>query len=244
MPMLSDDQVNALWRAGIPLQSAWEVYAAPEVNERWNAIKGKSPLQALMAGLEAAGESDMSAHERVQAGFGPAASVASEQLGLKDEMRDAVLGQIREGHLFGFGFEPRRKLTSLPVSVPGHIWQGRIDWDRGAVELASLRFIEVRLITRQARNEILERPSPVAPEGVPTRGRPAVGPHIEAACKALISEGRIDPSRSATSHFDLIRERLDQFAEELPVPAGEISFETIRKHFAPLFKELKKNRKQ
>lgn len=244
MPTLSDDQLNALWRAGVPLQSAWEAYATSEARERWGAIKRKSLLQTIVDGLESVAESDLSAHEKFQAGFAPFVSVASAQNGVRGELQAALLGQILDGHLFGFGFEPRRKLASLPVSVPTQVWQGRIEWDKGAVESGSLRFIEVRLITRQVRNEILERPSPVAQDAPPTRGRPAVGPHIEDACKALIAEGRIDPSRSAKSHFDLIRERLDQRADELPVPAGEISFETIRKHFAPHFRELKKNRKQ
>lgn len=244
MPTLSDDQLNALWRAGVPLQSAWEAYAAPDARARWEAIKGNSFLQAFVSGLEAISESDMGAGEKFQASLAPVASMASEQNEVRGAMRDALSGYIREGHLFGFGFEPPRKLASVPVGVPQQIWQGRIEWDKSTVELGSLRFIEVRLITRQARNVILERPSPVARESVPTRGRPAVGPHIEAACKALIAEGRIDPSRSAKSHFDLIRERLDQVGQVLPVPAGAISDEAIRLHFAPHFKALKAAKKQ
>ncbi|WP_343081442.1 hypothetical protein [Ostreiculturibacter nitratireducens] len=240
MPAPTDDQLKDLWRHGVPLSKAWETYAHPDLKERWDAIPKLSGLEVLASIINDTAEAGKPLHESLQG----AADQANAMLAVKAEMQAAVLGYVRDGHLFGFGYEPPRKLASVPVAIPKAIFSGKCDWDSNALNLGGMQFISVRLTTRRYRNEILGRAHVVASKDAPAKGRPGVGKQIEAVCRALIAEGLVDPTHSAKSHFPAIRERLDRHVAELPIAPGAISDETIRVHFSPIFNALKDTKKQ
>jgi len=238
MTDITDQQLATLWRSSVSLSKAWETFAHPTRLERWKAAKSRSKMKAFEDAAPAAGESEQGILGVLSNALIPVAEIAKEQETVRAEMRVALIGFVRQGHLFAYGYEPPRKLASQPVALPLAVWSGRIDWSESRVSYAGLIFEQVRITTKRIRNEILERPNVVASPNTPKVGRPGVGPEIEVVCRQMIAEGLIDPSHSQKSYFPMIRERLDRKFPNLSVPAGHIKDQTIRNYFSPIFKEL------
>lgn len=146
-------------------------------------------------------------------------------------------------HLYGFGYELPRSLSSVPVAIPKEAWAGKCDWTNGTLTYRGLEFVDIRLTTNRIRNEVLERgfvdKTPTNPAG-----RPGVGPAIKSAFHTLQNEGQIDPNASLLSHYPKIKAWLELNKPDLPVPPAHIYNETIRKYISPLFKDLSKTNKQ
>ena len=244
MPTPTEEQLQELWRAGVPLQSSWISFAHPEIRKRWDSLPKTHPLVLLAQAAQTPAGAQTDPIGRLQAALEPVSKAAQERANLMREMRQAVLGYIRDGHAFAFGFEPPRKLASVPVAIPLSLWGGKCDWDNSTVTRHGLSFAEVRIATRHRRNEILGRANVTPTSALPIKGRPTNVPQITAACLALQADGKINPKHSAKSHFPVIRDWLDRHGSDLHIPPHAISDETIRYVFSPIFKDLKKTRKQ
>lgn len=236
----SDQTLNKLWNAGVPVSTSWEVYAQPELKQAWNAISSQSALEALEQGALNVGDTDLSLHEKIALASSGAQKILSERTALMNTLRANILNYIKQGQLFAYGFEQQRTLSSIPIEVPASLWKGKCDWQASKLTAQSLNFIEIRLTTKRIRDEIMCGEAPQTK----TVGRPSIGAYITAAFAGLNEAGRINTSNSAISHFPMVREWIKNNRPDCHLKANTIGDEGIRAYFAPLFKDLKKYRKQ
>lgn len=244
----SAGHLQKLWRSARPLSNAWLTFAHPKLKSQWKALESKSALTALSTSAEQLGHQDTpEALQRIdfmQKLLQPAQEILQARSDVKRRLQDNILNYIKNGQVFAYGFERPRMMASVPVELPEEVFRGRIDWENSAITHAGLHFVEVRLTTQRIRSEILTGIDPEDAAAPPSKGRPTVAPHIAAAVQALLESGQIDISCSARSHYPKIRYWLSQNAKDLPVSPDEVHDETIRLTFSPLFKELKKTKKQ
>lgn len=236
----TEAQLRELWRVGVPVSQAWLTYAHPQKKAYWESLPKPFALQTLVEGLTEGAQAGLTIAQSLQ-DIGDATKPLADA---KSEMQAAILRYIGSGDLSGFGFEPPRKIASAPVMIPKAVWAGKLDWDKSTLSKTGLNFIEVRLTTRRYWTEIYRPNDLLPPPSVPAKGRPTVGPYIQQAAQALLSQGKINPALSAKSHFPAIRHWLSQHVQEMPVPPQSLNDETIRQHFAPIFNELRKTNKQ
>ncbi len=244
----SAEKLEKLWRSGSPLSNSWLTYAHPDLKTQWTEIKGKSALTAFSISVEQAGQQEKPdatrGVESMQNLLLPVQTILQARSDLKKKMQNNIQEYIKNGHVFAYGFEPPRKLGSVPVELPSGAWGGKFDWDNSTVSHAGLSFVQVRLTTRRIRDEILNQsPEPFEFKPSAGPGRPTVGPDIEEAFRALHEAGEIDIKSSASSHYDKVREWLHRYKPDLPAEARNLGHEVIRKNFMPLFKALKKSHK-
>ena len=243
MASISETQLRALWRAGVYVGQSWETYAHPDLKARWDALKEESAIDAFAKGMEQASTSEAGRFEKFNQVFEGSTAILTKRAALKSQLQKNILGYIAKGYLHGFGYELPRSMEDLPVVIPKSAWSGRLDWDNSALSYQGIELCAVRLTTNRIRNEVLERGSvdktPVRPQG-----RPTVRHAIEAAFYALNQSGKVDPTASQMSHYPLIREWLELNQPNLQLPPASINSETIRRHFSPLFNDLKKTKKQ
>ena len=240
MTKATDEQLLRLWRSSYALSRAAFIFASPEDQAKWKALKDVSAIEAFQAGaVEASkGQPDFSAAV-IQAMKAPS-KILRDRAEHTDKLQQDVLKFIEGGLLHGFGFEPPRRLDSVPVPIPKRAWSDHIDWEKNSLTFESMQFVEVRLTTNRIRNEILER-GQVDKTPVNAPGRPGVRSDIEDAFQALKDTGSIDPKASQSSHYPRVRAWLERNRPDLDVPPAQMSEKTIHKYFSPLFNELKKN---
>ena len=244
MTKISDEQLLRLWRAGVYVGQSWETYAQPDLKARWYALKEESAIDAFSQGMQQAATSEAEPFEKFDQAFAGTRDILTKRSKLMDELKKNILGYIAKGYLHGFGYELPRSMADTPVAIPKSAWSGRVGWDKNTLSYQGVELCAVRLTTNRIRNEILDRGHVTSTPSAKARGRPSIGPDIEAAFHALNSTGDIDPNKWAKSHFDKVRKWLELNRPNLMVPAASISSEAIRSHFSPLFRDLKKNRKQ
>lgn len=236
----TESQLKELWRCGVPLSSSWLRYAHPDRKSHWDSLPQPLSPEEFIRGLTGEDMPGTSFSERVQ----KLARISNPRAEAKRYMKADILDYIKNGHLFGFGYEPPRKLASPPVLIPKMVLLQNPNWEKDTVSGAGLNFIEVRLTTRQYWRAIYANQQNIIDVPKPVRlGRPTVGPAIEEAFHALHIAGEIDPNRSASSHYDKVRAWLAANKLDLPTNAQSLSHEVIRKNFMPLFKNLKRNHK-
>lgn len=247
MALPTAEQMRRLWPLGVPLSRAWVHFAHPDQKLRWQDLAKVSAIGAFSEASEALKlDSDETPLEmRLTKTFAPVTEILSARSSLQAEMQKAILIQIGEGQIFGMGFEPPRSLASLPKIVPKGFWSGRLEWGQNRVSYESLQLIDVRLVTKSDWNQVYKATTvEIVLPPAPAKGRPSVGPHIQAASKALLAAGLIDIGQSANSHFPVIRSWLKANVSDMADTADNLSDETIRKHFGSFFNELKKTNKQ
>lgn len=240
MAKQSDQTLNKLWHAGVPVSASWEIYAQPELKQAWKIISSQSALEALKQGALNVGVNDLPLHEKIALASSGAQKVLSERTTLMNKLKANILNYIKQGQLFAYGFEQQRTLSSVPIEIPASLWKGKCDWQASKLTAQSLNFIEVRLITKRIRDEIMCGEAPQ----IKTVGRPSIGIYINAAFAGLNEAGMINTSNSAISHFPMVREWIKNNRPDCHMEASAIGDEGVRAYFAPLFKNLKKNRKQ
>lgn len=240
---LSEDSLQALWDAGVPLSKAWRIFAEPSHKAQWAALSKRSATQALAEGAELATQSEGSLAEKLSAALAGPQEILTQRAELQKLMRSKLLVDIANGQLHGVGFEPPRTLDDAPVLIPSELWKGRCDWDQNKLCAHSLELIEVRLLTTAMRDEALDQRPPGATSGKVV-GRPPIGRDVKAAIAFLKDAGHIDVSKSRQSHYGAIRYWLHRNRPNLRTPAAEISDETIRGYFSPVFNALKESKKQ
>jgi hypothetical protein len=229
-----------LWERGVRLNHAPYSFAPKAEKEEHQRLHKESAIEAMAASVEnlkAQGRTGPSVFQEALAGPQKILSARAEW---DDRMRKFILHHLKHGNLFAYGFEPPRKMDSLPFEIPASYWNGRVQWDKASLSSQGIELIEICVVSRQLRDSILN----VTDEdqtGSQAAGRPTVGPAIKAAFKSLQEAGEIDINASQQSHYPKVRRWLEQNATNLSVPPSEIAGKTIHKHFSPLFKELRKS---
>lgn len=231
------DQIIALHNAGVALPRAWLTYAHPDLKAKWQGLQEQSVIDVLNTDAKAAAAIEGDLVAKLSQSFARSQALLRERGDLEQRLKSNILGYIAKGNLIGFGYELPRSLTSVPVRIPKEAWGGTCDWHKAMLRFRGLEFVDVRLVTKRIRNEILERgvvdTTPTSPAG-----RPGVASAIEAAFHALNESGKIDPNASQSSHYPALRGWLEQYYPDLPVPPATLSEKTIYKYFSPLFKGL------
>jgi len=158
------------------------------------------------------------------------------------EMRNNILLYINSGALVGFGFEAPRRLGDTPHELLPEYWLEKCDWDKGEIAAQSLRFVEVRVLSRTKIEQLLGlNSSKHLPEQIkPKVGRPSVRQDIEDAVRAIIDEGKIDTKASMKSHYPLIRAWLRQNRPASAPTSEKPGNESLRRVFKPHFEKVKK----
>ncbi|UWR48392.1 hypothetical protein [Phaeobacter inhibens] len=234
--------ILALWQRGVRLNQAPYSFAPKadkEEHQRLHKVSAIDAMAASMKSMKIEGRSGPSVVQEILEGPQKILSARAEW---DDRMRKFILYHLKQGNLFGYGFEPPRKMDSQPVEIPASYWNGRIQWDKAGLSSQGLELIEIRVVSRQLRDTVLNvgNEDHTAP---PAAGRPTVGPAIKAAFVALQKAGEINVLASQQSHYPRVRAWLKQNVPNLSVPAEEISDKTMQKHFSNPFNILRKSSK-
>lgn len=241
MTKTTDEQLLKLWRVSYSLSNAAITFANADDKAKWKALHEVSAIEAFKKNLEATSDSEDDGFAKFEKVWSTPQKIIAERADHITKLQRDVLRYIQNGHLHGYGFETPRTLNSVPVAIPKRAWSGRVEWNKNALTFESIKLVEVRLTTNRIRNEILERGTV---DTTPTQppGRPGVKQAIEDAFHALSSAGKIDPEKSAKSHFAQLKDWLDKNRPDLEVQPAKMSPKTIYKYFSPLFKDLKKRK--
>ena len=253
MPESRELNLIASWNAATPMWYAPIHFSPPDLQQRWDDLKKQSAWEAANESLK-----ETVAESRKKGTFekrswidalGIAITGANRVLeprgALQREAQALLLADIQLGRVIGLGYEPPRRIKSVPVYIPTKYWQQTIDWDSSTVRSGGLTFIEVRIVLARTGQTIIDQTANTARKRLealpPPPGRPSIKQHVTAAFSALHADGKIDTNKSALSHFPAVKQWIKENTSRDP---DDLSNEGIRAHFAPLFKELRKNRKQ
>ncbi|PJE30422.1 hypothetical protein CVM39_06875 [Pseudooceanicola antarcticus] len=234
-----------LWKRGIWMRDAWRSYASEEKYNRHRELYAKSAAELLTTAPPAAADDDASPMSKLEALFKGPQALLAERGEVDKEMQEDLRRWLRTGQLVALGFEPPRKEASPPLTIPAEYWPqthtpSLTRWQANTLKHASLAFVDVRIVSKAQFDAVL---APAALQQAPV-GRPAVNTAIKQICQDLIDAGKIKTDLSMKAHYPMIREHLAQRDLDLPIPPEAINDETIRKTFSPLFRDLKKTKKQ
>jgi len=233
----SAETLDKLWRNGVYLKNAWLTYSHPDAKAEWKALQSQSAIDALHQGAQEASASDASPIEKLSSAFSKPQSILAARSALKAKMQQAVLGYIRDGHLFAYGFEPPRRMNDQPVPIPPHYWPGKPDWENSAITFQGIQLVEVKLTTQRIRAKILNL-EPVSEIGAEIgAGRPGFEGDILEAYRALLSAGKINPNASIKSQCPAIRNWLVENKPGQGYSAKKPGYGVIRKHLSKFFEK-------
>jgi hypothetical protein len=235
---------NELWERGIHLSRAPFAYAPKSEKEEHKRLHGVSAIEAATKAVEETQTSGTTGLETFKAMIGASNPILTARTDWNVRMRAFILHHLEHGNLFAYGFEPPRRMDSQSIELPTAYWKGNIRWDKAILSAQGLEFVEIRILSKQLRNELAAEPSAHAELEKPQAGRPSIKLHIHEAFSDLENSGNIDINVSAKSHYPLIREHMRKTHPDLYPKDRKLGDEGIRYHFSPLFNELKKNRKQ
>jgi hypothetical protein len=245
--------LTAVWNAGIWLSRAAIHFALPEVKVQWQELQQRSAMKEASEALKTLPLQKRTLWDSFDTLLNGAAPVLHARRVILDEAEKALLIGLKAGTYLGVGFEPPRRLSSVPVRIPSQLWQHSPAFDRARLSANSLEFIDIRVLDAPMFHRVIQDRSKTlsshkvllpAPEVTPTPakpGRPSAKPHIEAAFAALEQSGVIDPTKSKRSHYPSITQWI---TENTSYDGARLSDEGIREHFSPLFEALKHRRKQ
>lgn len=240
----SEATLQKIWANGISMSRSWFAFAPAELKEKWNAAQNKSAMTAFEQGVEEAKMKDRPLAEIFMSGIVGSQEVMTERDKVRESLQTNIANHIKFGRLVSYGFEPPRSLSSVPAAIPPDVWKGHLDWVGSSLSGQSLKFIEVRLISPQKRDQLVDSTLLTAEMDKRQVGRPSIKLHVEQAFAALEKFGRIDVEQSAKAHFPLVREHMRKAHPEQYPENYKLGDEGIRSHFSPLFKRLKETRKQ
>ncbi|MCD9149256.1 hypothetical protein [Pseudophaeobacter flagellatus] len=234
--------LQALWQRGIRLNQAPHSFAPKADKAEYKRLYEASAITAwsdAMAKMQETGRSGVDAVSEV---LTEPQKILSARTEWDDRMRKFILHHLTHGNLFGYGFEPPRRMESQPYEIPAAYWAGRVRWDNATLTVNGLEFIEVRVLATQVRDRLVGISHETTTDL--QRGRPSIKADVEEAFATLLQKGLIDISKSAKSHFPLVRQCLQTIQPGASYSDTKPGDEGIRTHFSPLFNELKKTNKQ
>ncbi|WP_424177139.1 hypothetical protein [Yoonia sp. TsM2_T14_4] len=244
MTIYSEATLQKIWANGIPMSRAWYAYAHADLKEKWNAAQNKSAMTAFEKGVEEAKMKDRPLSEVFMSGIVGSREILTEREKVRKSLQTNIINHVKLGRLLSFGFEPPRSLSSVPVAIPPDVWKGHVDWTASSLSGQSLQFIEVRLISPEGQDRLVEEALLSVEMERRQAGRPSIKLDVQKAFSALEKLGGIDVERSAKAHFPLIRQHMRTTNPDRYPESYKLGDEGIRSHFTPLFNELRKSSKQ
>lgn len=234
--------IYELWEKGVQLNRSPRAFSPKAEKQEYDRLHSLSAMEAFSNAAEQASETGLTGWEAFNASMSSARAITSARSKWDERMRRFVHHHLLHDNLFGYGFEPPRKMDSQPLEIPKVCWNGHIGWEKNTLASDGLEFVHVRLLTKETRLKLLDLS--VQTTTVIKAGRPSIREHVKEAFDDLLANDLIDPSVAAKNHFELLRKWLRAHKPEAGYTSTKPSDEGIRAHFSPLFNELKKNRKQ
>jgi hypothetical protein len=234
--------IHDLWEIGVRLNRAPYAFSPKSEKLEYDRLHGTSTIEALVSAAERANETGLTGWDALNASLATVRPMTSARSDWNERMRKLIHHHLLHENLFGYGFEPPRTMESQPFKIPKACWNGHIRWDNDTLSSDGLEFVHVRLLSEEARSKFLAEKSETTTSV--RAGRPSIKEHVQEAFDALAAIGLIDTSAAARKHFEPIRDWLRTNKPDAGYTDGIPSNEGIRAHFAPLFNELRKNRKQ
>jgi len=219
-------------------------YAPKSEKEEHKRLHGVSAIELATKAAEETQASGITGWEALNAALSASSPILSARTEWDNRMRAFVLHHLEHGNLFAYGFEPPRRLDSQSLEIPTVSWKGNVQWNKACLSAQGLEFVEIRILSKQRRDEIVADQSTRSELDKRQVGRPSIKLHIQEAFSDLEGSGKIDVNESAKSHFPLVREHMRSTYPDLYPKDGKLGDEGIRSHFSPLFKALKKTSKQ
>lgn len=244
--MTKDDEFDptVLWNSAVPLSQAALRFAPAELRARWAELTKMSALSEGTKAMEKVAPRS-SLMDMLGACLTGMSSIMEPRGEVLRHAQGLLLEHLKKGRATGVGFEPPRRVRSVPIVIPERHWHQIVRWDSCEVLSGSLKFLDVRVLARPKPKPVILEPIPetqkIGNVPSPRIGRPSIQHHVRAAFEAMNVAGQIDPERSARSHYAFVKQWINQ---NTSCAADDLSDEGIRAHFSPLFKALKTDRKQ
>lgn len=244
------------WDRGSLLTNARLQFAPLELRREWQALQARSAITEAQEHLEQNQPSDKSWMNLLGTALQGAQEVVKARQDVLKRAEEHVTGRINSGDLVAVGFDAPRKSHSIPVEIERTHWLNSVNWDNSEIRSQGLHFVQVRLAIRVAEvpasdAKLTTKTTDFSPSNKKVvhvrarkRGRPAIGPYVKTAFAELLNAGEIDTNASAKSHFEKVRAWVLKNKSADQIDGLTFGDEGIRTHFSPLFKELKRNRKQ
>ena len=169
---------------------------------------------------------------------------------LIEKGKEVVFEALKTGQVKAYAFEKPRKVQDDPIELEPSTLINNVyfRWDNGTVKYQGLEFTQIRMINearvialvakwREEAGTGARMLSDTAVRGV---GRPPVKPFIVKAFQALHAQGKIDYTKTLTSHYPLIRQWLAVHCSSVETSDHKPSGEVIRVAVGNLFKAEKK----
>ena len=234
--------IYEIWEKGVQLNRSPRAFSPKAEKQEYDRLYSLSAIEAFSNAAEQASKTGLTGLEGFNASISSATTITSARSKWNERMRRFVHHHLLHDNLFGYGFEPPRKIDSQPLEIPKVCWNGQIRWDKNTLASDGLEFVQIRLVSKEARLKLLDLSAQAT--NVIKSGRPSIREHVKEAFDDLLANDLIDPSVAAKNHFELVRKWLRAHKPEAGYTCTKPSNEGIRAHFSPLFNELKKSKKQ
>lgn len=224
-----------------------EVYAEHFFKEEWNAACAHRGSNHWLENVAEASQQipttpNQSMLERFVQSMHKANELDRPKRALLDKAKQCVSSRLHSGQYRAFGFDRPRTLETQPVQLPKEVWANNPTFAHSKVRFQSMVFTNVRVRMVREDNDPLLTASLAHSHSKP--GRPTIKEDVEFVFTAMENRGLVDAKRPANSHFEIVRRLLSKFFPDRYVDPDKPTNEGIRPHFSPLFRELKKSRKQ
>jgi|GEM_PF-1585525 len=244
-----DVDISEIWGKSATLYAARHHYGRFFFGEDWTMAQKqaekKHPIQAISDAIQLSQDQGVTFQKALAQTSGEITKLSEPFERMCQKAQSEIKKDIRNGRLVATAHEVDRRLSSRPHFVPLDLWEGYISWTSGTLKKGKLKAIEVRLIEASKMPgvvaELIEIQAPPEEKHI---GRPSFEDAISAAINSLMETCRIDTDKSQAWHYPLIRLELEHPRYNLDKPPQDIHDETIRRYFSPIFKELKKTKKQ
>lgn len=222
----------------MPINKARFYFADPIMVRKYEELGKISPMGEWAKGMSGQPTTNLEYLQIMKSAVDVSSQASSERFQIEREINQNFADMILACELRCFAFESPRKIDSEPVEMHVQHWTAYPNWTEGTFRANGLELIELRVLRAEVIEDAVKPVSPKQP------GRPSIRTLVEDAFGSLAADGHIDCNAPAVSHYPAIREWIGQNRTNAGIDARSLSNEGIRAHFSPLFKELRKTRKQ
>jgi len=225
-----------LWLKGVKLSQAPYAFSSSDDKEEHARLHQVSKDKLVMQSYKRAQSAGLAGVDLIRAVTDEVGPITSGQVNLQKRMHNFVRKHLKLGNLYGYGFEPPRKIDSQPFEIPAYCWAGHIQWYDDVLTADRLELAHIRVLSTAARSRLINSEVENANPSKP--GRPGYKTQILKAYAALNAAGKIDVQNSLQSHYPSVREWLEtNLSDAAP------NDNTLQRHLSPIFNALKKNSK-
>lgn len=226
-----DVAAPSLWDAAIPLSNAALHFAPVNIRNEWAELLKVSALVEAGEFAKTRIQKDTSWFDALGLMATGANNVLAPREKLLRHAEALLLNEIKENRALGMGFEPPRRIKSMPVHIPARYWRQSVSWDYCEVSYGALKFLDVRVLTSQMAKPFLQSFQATKQktiEALPApSGRPSFKVEILEAFAALQAEGRFNV-KPLTHGIAQIRTWIKTNKPESRAAQGLLNDDTIR----------------